>query len=96
MTFLLIEILVLLTLAAVLGALLMRWWLKRQFEDVTVEYSRLSSSESTGAAELTAWHFDPLPAGGWHAAKTNEELAATLRRLVQAHTGLDVAIALGG
>ncbi len=47
------------------------------------------------AAVSTAWHFDPLPDGAWHAAKTNEELAATLRRLVHAHTGLDVAIALG-
>lgn len=46
------------------------------------------------AAVSTAWHFDPLPDGRWHAAKSDEDLAATLRRLVLTHTGLDVAIAL--
>jgi len=38
MSFLLAKILFLLLLAALLGALLMRWWLRRHYEDVTVEY----------------------------------------------------------
>jgi hypothetical protein len=56
MGFLLVEIVVLLALAALFGAALMRWWLKRQFEDVTVEYSRLTTAESERSAALTAAH----------------------------------------
>lgn len=42
MSFLLAKIFILLLLAATLGALLARWWLLRQYEDVTTEYTRLS------------------------------------------------------
>ena len=56
MGFLLVEIAILLLLAALFGAALMRWWLKRQFEDVTVEYSRLTTAESERSAALTAAH----------------------------------------
>jgi predicted flap endonuclease-1-like 5' DNA nuclease len=38
MSFLLAKILFLLLLAALLGALLTRWWLRRHYEDVSVEY----------------------------------------------------------
>lgn len=54
MGFLLVEIAILLLLAALFGAALMRWWLKRQFEDVTVEYSRLTTVESERTAALSA------------------------------------------
>ncbi len=54
MGFLLVEIVVLLALAALFGAALMRWWLRRQFEDVTVEYARLTTVESERSSALTA------------------------------------------
>src|SRR5215467_6896535 len=41
------------------------------------------------AAIATAWHFDPGGDGTWHAAKSGEELRATLRRVVQERIGLD-------
>jgi CyaY protein len=44
------------------------------------------------AAVASAWHFDPTPDGGWKAAKSGEELRATLARLVREHTGLDVRL----
>ena len=44
------------------------------------------------AAIATAWHFDPVPGGGWVAAKTGEELRATVRRLLKEHVGVDVAL----
>jgi iron-sulfur cluster assembly protein CyaY len=34
------------------------------------------------AAIATAWHFDPLPDGRWVAAKTGDELRATVARLL--------------
>jgi CyaY protein len=47
------------------------------------------------AASITssAWHFDP-PDGGtaWRAAKSGEELRATIVRLVREHVGLDVTV----
>jgi CyaY protein len=44
------------------------------------------------AAVATAWHFDPGGDGKWHAAKSGEELRATLRRVVQERIGLDVSV----
>lgn len=44
------------------------------------------------AAVATAWHFDPGGDGTWHAAKSGEELRATLRRVVQERIGLDVPV----
>ncbi|MEZ4368855.1 MAG: iron donor protein CyaY [Kofleriaceae bacterium] len=44
------------------------------------------------AAVATAWHFDPSADGAWRAAKTGEELRATVARLVAEHAGIDVAI----
>jgi CyaY protein len=44
------------------------------------------------AAVASAWHFDPTPAGTWVAAKTGEELRATLARLVREHIGLELRI----
>jgi CyaY protein len=43
------------------------------------------------AAISTAWHFDPTPAG-WRAAKSGDELRATLARLVRERIGLTVAL----
>ena len=40
------------------------------------------------AAVATAWHFDPLDNGRWHAAKTNDDLAATFVRVIAEHVGI--------
>src|SRR5580704_14772754 len=44
------------------------------------------------AAVASAWHFDPGSDGRWHAAKTGDELRATLVRVVQERIGLAVRI----
>src|ERR1043166_562203 len=44
------------------------------------------------AAIASAWHFDPTPDGTWHAAKSNEELRTTLKRLVRERIGLDLTL----
>jgi CyaY protein len=44
------------------------------------------------AAVASAWHFDPVAGGQWKAAKSGEELRATLARLVREHVGLDVRL----
>ena len=44
------------------------------------------------AAIASAWHFDPTPEGGWRAAKTGDELRATLARVVHERIGLTVAL----
>lgn len=44
------------------------------------------------AAVSTAWHFDPLDEGKWVAAKTGEELHATLQRLLHDRIGIDVTL----
>ena len=44
------------------------------------------------AAIASAWHFDPTPEGGWHAAKSGEDLRATLARVVHERIGLTVAL----
>jgi CyaY protein len=44
------------------------------------------------AAVASAWHFDPDTDGSWRAAKTGDELRATLARIVRERIGLDVAV----
>ena len=44
------------------------------------------------AAIASAWHFDPMASGGWRAAKTGEELRATLAHLIQARIGLALSL----
>jgi CyaY protein len=44
------------------------------------------------AAVATAWHFDPGADGRWRAAKTGEELRATVTRLVSSHAGVALAL----
>ena len=44
------------------------------------------------AAVASAWHFDPKPDGTWVAAKTGDELHATVTRLVSEHVGLTLAL----
>jgi CyaY protein len=50
------------------------------------------------AAIASAWHFDPISdsagvaSGGWRAAKTGDELRATLARLVQERIGVAVSL----
>ena len=46
------------------------------------------------AAVASAWHFDPGNDGQWKAAKSGEELRATLARLVRERIGLDVACSI--
>ncbi len=44
------------------------------------------------AAVATAWHFDPVEGGTWRASKTNEELRATLSRLLHERIGISVTL----
>ncbi len=44
------------------------------------------------AAIASAWHFDPGSDGRWHAAKSGEELRATVARIVRERIGLDVTV----
>ncbi len=44
------------------------------------------------AAVSTAWHFDPMPDGRWHATRTGEELRPTLTRLLRERLGLTVEL----
>ena len=47
------------------------------------------------AAVSSAWHFDPPPQlgdGTWIAAKSGEELRATLTRLVRDRIGLELSV----
>ena len=45
------------------------------------------------AAVATAWHFDPPSSGdgAWVAAKTGDELRATVARVVKERVGLDLS-----
>src|SRR5262245_44578219 len=42
------------------------------------------------AAVASAWHFDPTADGTWIAAKSGDELRATLTRLLRDHIGLEL------
>ncbi len=44
------------------------------------------------AAIASAWHFDPAENGTWIAAKSGEELRATLARLVRERIGLELRV----
>jgi CyaY protein len=44
------------------------------------------------AAVASAWHFDPGDDGRWHAAKSGDELRATLARVVRERIGLALAL----
>ena len=44
------------------------------------------------AAVATAWHFDPGADGTWRAAKTGEELHATLVKLLRDRIGLELSL----
>ena len=44
------------------------------------------------AAIASAWHFDPGGDGTWIAAKSGEELRATLARLVRDRVGVDLRV----
>lgn len=44
------------------------------------------------AAIATAWHFDPAADGSWVAAKTGEELRATVAKVVREQAGIEVRI----
>jgi CyaY protein len=44
------------------------------------------------AAVASAWHFDPGSDGRWHAAKSGDELRATLVRVVQERIGLALQV----
>jgi len=42
--------------------------------------SHRAAKQIWGAAELTAWHFDPRPDGTWVASKSGDELWSTVER----------------
>jgi CyaY protein len=44
------------------------------------------------AAVASAWHFDPSEGGTWIAAKSGDELRATLSRLVKDRIGLELRV----
>ena len=44
------------------------------------------------AAVATAWHFDPLPDGRWHATRTGEDLRPTLAKILRERIGVDVTL----
>ena len=44
------------------------------------------------AAIASAWHFDPSADGTWIAAKSGEELRATLTRLVRERVGVELRV----
>lgn len=44
------------------------------------------------AAVASAWHFDPAGDGSWRAAKSGDELHATLARIVRERIGLEVRL----
>ena len=44
------------------------------------------------AAVASAWHFDPADDGRWRAAKSGDELRATLARLLRERIGLALAL----
>ena len=44
------------------------------------------------AAVASAWHFDPADDGRWRAAKSGDELRATLARLLQERIGLSLTL----
>ncbi len=52
MGFLLAKIFILLMLAAIAGALLMYWWVRRRYEDVSLEFSRIATQRDALQAEL--------------------------------------------
>ncbi|HEY1555243.1 MAG TPA: iron donor protein CyaY [Kofleriaceae bacterium] len=44
------------------------------------------------AAVASAWHFDPAADGTWRAAKSGDELHATLARIVHERIGLQLTL----
>ena len=44
------------------------------------------------AAVASAWHFDPREGGTWIAAKSGEELRATLSQLVKDRIGVELRV----
>lgn len=44
--------------------------------------SHRAAKQIWGAAELTAWHFDPKEDGSWIAAKSGEELWSVVERVL--------------
>jgi CyaY protein len=44
------------------------------------------------AAVASAWHFDPAESGTWIAAKSGEELRATLSQVVKDRIGLELHV----
>ena len=44
------------------------------------------------AAIASAWHFDPGSDGRWHAAKSGEELRATVAKVLRERIGVEVGL----
>lgn len=68
--------------------------LKLELKDGTrvVINSHRAAGQIWMAAVATAWHFDPLDDGRWVARRTDEELRATIARVLRERIGLEVAL----
>src|SRR5262245_56113905 len=67
------------------------------FSDGTryVVNSHRAAKQIWGAAERTAWHFDPTADGRWVAAKNGDELWSTVTRVLASKLGHPVELARG-
>jgi CyaY protein len=68
--------------------------LKLQLRDGTtiVINSHRAARQIWMAAVASAWHFDPGADGKWVAAKSGDELRATITGVVKQRIGLDVSL----
>lgn len=54
--------------------------------------SHRAAKQIWGAAERTAWHFDPTPDGKWVASKNGDELWSTVTRVLTTKLGRPVTL----
>ncbi len=83
MSFLLAKILLLLVLAALLGAAFARWWYRRHYEDVTSEFTQLSSDDQAWRKSLDERLAQPLNFDASALASRLDAIEAALRGLPQ-------------
>ena len=55
--------------------------------------SHRAAKQIWGAAERTAWHFDPTEDGRWVASKNGDELWSTVNRILTNKLGRPVSLA---
>lgn len=79
MSFLLAKILVLLVLAALLGAGFARWWYRRHYEDVSSEYAQMSSDGQAWRKSIDERLAQPLKFEASAIASRLDAIEASLR-----------------